>query len=108
MLLRQLSKSRRIISGSTPNILFYQSKLNQSNDSVANNANKDNMENILFGSNTINDTLGAAVESELSRSDFGFYQKLLPIDTVQAMISNINFLFGILSIFYFNDSHASE
>merc|ERR1719461_1205765 len=51
--------------------------------------------NILFGSNTVKESLSGANQCELLKSDFGFYHKLLPIDTVQGMISSINFLFDV-------------
>merc|ERR1719410_3119469 len=51
---------------------------------------------ILFGANTVNKaSINDIAGAELLRSDFGFYQKLLPVDTVQALISNLNFLFDM-------------
>ena len=53
--------------------------------------------NKLFGSN-LNDNINNNIEIKqeiLTRSDFGFYQRILPIDSVQDMISSINFLFGL-------------
>lgn len=54
--------------------------------------------NKLFGNdlNVNNNNHNIEIKQEiLTRTDFGFYQRLLPIDTVQDMISSINFLFGL-------------
>ena len=80
------------------NIIYFQNKYKQSNDAKNLNINKlfinnnnNNNENI-----NINETINEIKQEILfTRSDFGFYQKLLPIDSVQDMISSMNFVFGL-------------
>ena len=94
-----LTKNRRHISyqsnqSSSKSILFYQSIYHESN------TNDVKMDHLFGASPNAQHTLNEVVTDHvLTRSEFGFYQRLLPIDTVQDMMSSINSLLGNYYIF---------